>query len=412
MNKKRQDISNDQKQEICRFARDHPTKKQVDIIDWFYDKYKIKLPKTTISGILKKKETYLNTDIVNKFRDRKAKFPELERALFLWFCDKRANFICISDQILVEQAHKFANEFYSQFEIEDFKFSEGWIQKFKKRNNISLHSVQGEAASVDMSNLEIEREKLKQLTGQYDPADIFNLDETALFYRLQPNKTLSNTKAIGTKQEKNRITVALCCNALGTEKLKPIVICKNKKPRCFKDFDPNVKTYFYHNTKAWMTSLIFSDFVEKWNNYLNFFFPNRKVLLLVDNAGGHNMTKTVFSHIKIHYLPPNMTSMIQPLDAGIIKSFKSHYKKYLLNFLIDSIEINNTVEPPSVKEAIDMTVKAWHKVSRQTIHNCWIHCDILQHNSLVTSELVPDLGLAPLLDSKHPYLIICVTILT
>jgi hypothetical protein len=57
---------------------------------------------------------------------------------------------------------------------------------------------------------------------------IFNLDETALFYKLEPNKTLSikGEQAIGKKQSKERLTVALCFNASGTEKLKPFVIIK------------------------------------------------------------------------------------------------------------------------------------------------------------------------------------------
>jgi hypothetical protein len=50
---------------------------------------------------------------------------------------------------------------------------------------------------------------------------------------------------------------------------------------------------------------------------------NRNILLLADNTPTHLMDETVLlSNIKVHFLPPNTTAHLQPLDAGIINSFK------------------------------------------------------------------------------------------
>jgi len=49
---------------------------------------------------------------------------------------------------------------------------------------------------------------------------------------------------------------------------------------------------------------------------------NRKILLLVDNAPTHNLLDIELTNVVIHYLPPNTTAFLQPLDAGIIHSFK------------------------------------------------------------------------------------------
>ena len=69
---------------------------------------------------------------------------------------------------------------------------------------------------------------IKSLTG-YDLNDLYNMDETTLFYKLQPNSTLSTTTMVsGQKSSKERITIGLCSNASGTHKLKPIVIAKCK----------------------------------------------------------------------------------------------------------------------------------------------------------------------------------------
>ena len=44
----------------------------------------------------------------------------------------------------------------------------------------------------------------------------------------------------GAKKAKDRITVALAANVMGSERLKPLVIYKFKNPRCYgKTFDPN-----------------------------------------------------------------------------------------------------------------------------------------------------------------------------
>jgi hypothetical protein len=61
------------------------------------------------------------------------------------------------------------------------------------------------------------------LLSEYDIEDIFNADETALFYGLRPNKTLAhvNENIKGRKKFKNSITIVFACNASGTVKLQP-----------------------------------------------------------------------------------------------------------------------------------------------------------------------------------------------
>ena len=44
----------------------------------------------------------------------------------------------------------------------------------------------------------------------------------------------------------------------------------------------------------------------------------RKILLLIDNAPSHIFEEDKLTNVKVAFLPPNMTSHIQPMDAGII----------------------------------------------------------------------------------------------
>jgi hypothetical protein len=83
------------------------------------------------------------------------------------------------------------------------------------------------------------------------------------------------------------------------------------------------------NKKAWMTGYLFKDwffncFILEVEAYIKDINPDFKVLLLVDNAPGHPKDLH-HPNVKVIFLPPNTTSLIQPLDQGIIAIFKAYY---------------------------------------------------------------------------------------
>ncbi|GBN68994.1 hypothetical protein AVEN_269424-1 [Araneus ventricosus] len=91
----------------------------------------------------------------------------------------------------------------------------------------------GEAADVDPSLCEDWQERLPLLLAGYDGEDIFNMDETALFFRALPIKSMiqNSEEARGGKIPKERFTISFCVSAAG-EKEKPLVIwrCQRHKP--------------------------------------------------------------------------------------------------------------------------------------------------------------------------------------
>ena len=112
------------------------------------------------------------------------------------------------------------------------------------------------------------------------------MDETGLFYQMLPDRSLTTSEFVkGTKKAKARITLALAANADGSEKCRLLVIGKSKNPRCFRNFNVDLYCDYKNNTKACMTGLIFSDWLEKFNSKMN--ARNRKILLLLDNAPSH-----------------------------------------------------------------------------------------------------------------------------
>jgi hypothetical protein len=98
-----------------------------------------------------------------------------------------------------------------------------------------------------------ELESLPSLLEGYEPRDVYNADETGLFFNVLPERTLAykGETCHGGKDSKDRLTVLLCVDSDGSDKQVPFVIGKYLKPRCFKD-GKKLPIKYHANSKAWM----------------------------------------------------------------------------------------------------------------------------------------------------------------
>jgi hypothetical protein len=110
------------------------------------------------------------------------------------------------------------------------------------------------------------KEQLLKIFEGYEHKNVYNEDETGLFFRLPPNKTLSvkGDPCNGGKNSKERITVLLACNADGTDRLPPLVIGKSENPCFFKNVR-QLPTKYVVNRKAWVTQAIFPVYLRSSN---------------------------------------------------------------------------------------------------------------------------------------------------
>jgi hypothetical protein len=136
-----------------------------------------------------------------------------------------------------------------------FKASNGWLDNFKKRHSIVFKTVQGEEGAVNVGELNNwQTSVLRDELMKYEPKDVFNLDETGLFWKLLPNKTMAfkGERCTAGKKSRERLTAVVGANMDGSEKLPLLVIGKSAKPRCFKNAE--IPVDYTANSKAWMTS--------------------------------------------------------------------------------------------------------------------------------------------------------------
>ena len=375
MASKRKAISVDEK--VCVIRAIEKGEKKSDVGRRF------ELSQSTVATIWKNQKTILQAALEGNSSKklRKPKFEDLDQAMLSWFNNQRQNNVPISGPIVKAKAEKFAN----QLGIIDFKASEGWLGKFKHRHQITYGKMNGEARDVDINVtnnwISTVWPKLKM---KYSPEDIFNADETGLFFKLTPDKTLKfrGEKCVGGKLSKERITVLVAANMSGTEKRKLLVIGKSKNPRCFKNIKQLPVTY-KANKSAWMTSQIFEEEVRKWDAELK----SRKILLLVDNCPAHPIISNL-RNIELAFFPANTTSILQPMDQSVIKSIKGHYRRKML---MDMIETDGKVSI-NMLQAVNFLSKAWEEVTAATIQHSFRHaglCSSQETNQFDSEDNLP-----------------------
>lgn len=344
------------------------------------EKYDLRGPSTVQETLNKREEIidYLESGKdPKKFRNRNVKYEDLERELVHWILQLRHYNEPIDGTITKEKAREIADK----LKLTKFQASDHWLLKFRKRNVIRIGTLNGEKASADFKSAEewLADKDVQDVISKYDPKYIFNTDETALFWKLMPSKSflVKGDAARGGKKDKSRITILFTCNADGSKKWKPFVIGKSLKPRCFKGKD--LPTEYTANKTAWMTSKIFQKYLSDRNRELA--KKNQKILLLMDNFSGHTPLK--LSHIEMMFLPPNTTSILQPLDLGIIRNFKYHYRVKLLKQKIANLEEGKGSLTINLYQALQLVYNSWKCVKSQTIENCFSHSKITKLRTTV-----------------------------
>ncbi len=170
--------------------------------------------KANISRILQQKEKIIAAFEVNMDSKRNhlksGANPRLEKTLKALITECNSKGLQVQQALVQEKALELAK----MMNIENFKASNGFFQKFKKRNNVYLKTLHGESTSVPEEVVKEWEEKLLEIIKDYEESDIFNLDELGLFFLLIPSKThtVKGNKCRNGKKSKERITILLGAN--------------------------------------------------------------------------------------------------------------------------------------------------------------------------------------------------------
>lgn len=140
--KKRKALTDDDRRVIRKRARDD-LGTQNDLITWFQVERGHKLDQSQISRILSLKYEYLDTldlqkdkHMLQAQRSSIGDWPALEGALFEWQQRMQNKSAIITGEILKEKALELWKSLPQYQDLEQPKFSNGWLDGFKKRFRI------------------------------------------------------------------------------------------------------------------------------------------------------------------------------------------------------------------------------------------------------------------------------------
>ncbi|KFD62566.1 hypothetical protein M514_25302 [Trichuris suis] len=146
---------------------------------------------------------------------------------------------------------------------------------------------------------------------------------------------------------------------------------------------PSYSVIWRSSKKGWITRTLF----QEW--FTSYFCPavkeycqakniENKALLILDNAPGHPPgLDDLRDNVQVVFLPSNTSSLIQPMDQGVIATFKAYYLrrtfKQAINFL--GSDGRHTLKESwrgyHIMNAIENLAVAWHEAKTSTMNLAW-----------------------------------------
>ena len=343
----------------------------------------------------------------------KTKFPEIEDHVVNFITFTRNQRLPVTMSLIQERAKMIAES----LGIMNFAASRGWLDKFLRRSPIQPSFKLYGKGNASLPALHAERmNELRQIVSEYEVRNVYNMDESGLFYRMGPrrsylsaNERRSQTRGTEFNKHKERVTIVLSCNADGSHILPVQYIGSAANPRCFRDHHYDNQRLRYNSQKnGWMDSAGFNKWITWWYNEVKNQSPG-PWLLIMDNCGGHEKDLEL-PGLRIEYLPPRTTAKYQPLDLGLIAHSKVRYRSALLRKSIQIIlnrTASNETYPTSnqgrrlgirhgflltVGDAMELYDEAWSNNTRTTVLKCWIKSQCLSETqSSYCRSIIQDL---------------------
>ncbi|XP_071552203.1 tigger transposable element-derived protein 4-like isoform X2 [Panulirus ornatus] len=371
VNRRKNGISLEVKIEIIK--RINSGEKQSDMAEEYM------VNRSTIKSIMKKSSSYLQCWKKGMFHpdSKRLKGPkreDIEAALYSWYKQAIAIGAPVSGPILCSKALAFA----SKLGHIDFKATHGWLDRFKKRKNIVFGKAparrkrEEDNTTPELKPGEWQSSVLHQLLLEYDPGDIFAVEEIGILYNTLPAvaPSLRSERCAGGIRSRLRLTILLCGNMTGTEKFPLLVVGKHPKPSSFRHVK-SLPVQYVANQKAWMTSDSFGAWLQDVDSW--FVQQGRRVVVIAASLPIHSKPPGGLRSVRLVTAPQGF---LGPLQHGVVTAFKRNYRRGILETLVNQMQrddsnSNKRVRRPNTKlsllTCLHQLATAWHSVTDSVI---------------------------------------------
>lgn len=144
---------------------------------------KYSIAASSVSTILKNRSAIIEHESsvnVDRKRVKQCSYENVDTVVLKWVTMIRDKNLPLSGPMIQQKALDFAKDLGHS----NFQASVGWLDKFKKRHGISYKTISGESADVSEEVCEKWKKEASKLLKEYPAKDIFNADETGLFFFL------------------------------------------------------------------------------------------------------------------------------------------------------------------------------------------------------------------------------------
>uniref|UniRef100_A0A8C4Q849 Uncharacterized protein n=2 Tax=Eptatretus burgeri TaxID=7764 RepID=A0A8C4Q849_EPTBU len=320
---------------------------------------------------------------------RSSIMEKMERMLSTWIEHQNQENVPVGMLVIQAKARSIYEDLINdEGEVKPFNASSGWFSNFRNRYNYHNIKMTGEAVAADTVAAEKFPAFLKAIIeeGGYSPKQIFNVDETGLFWKRMPRRTYISREektVPGFKAAKDRFTLLLGGNVEGDCKLKPLMVYHSENPKALKGYVKKcLPVYWYSNAKGCITGKIFCEYFSsqlhtELKEYCEKENLSFKILILLDDAIGHPPSiQDLSENIKVVFLPPNTTSLIQPMDQGVIATFKTYYLRRTFANLVkstdnDHMTVKEFWKSFTIRDALRNVEESWKEVTPYCMNGVW-----------------------------------------
>lgn len=378
-----------------------------EVLNWIYAEednpktsyaaaQKFKVKKQTIAGWMTHKEEILNDDHIKKKRrlggGRKTVLSnEAEGNLCSIITMERAE----GNRVSGSDVKRWALALSKDYNIEDFKASDGWLEKFLMRNGYSFRRVTNltsHSADVIVTRAVSYMTYLQSKIPDINRQKCILMDETAVYFE-DPRRVTINESGKrhvilhSTGFASMRITAILSTTATGV-KLPPVIIWKSSKPN---DVAEHVHgCLVVQNEKAWVNQILIK-------NWIDLVFPivdmSAGKALVWDSCKAHT-AKSVKEHLQrrgIHNvtIPGGLTPYVQSGDLGIFKCFKDCISPIIASWKAsDAVQrtARGNPKPPTKETVCQWVIQAWRDVPEAVMTNSIIAAGFGNHEDWMISK--------------------------